>query len=156
MDEGRILQELISRLRRATLFLSFHFFLFLFFFSCSSSKTHCLDILWINGGNFLTSVLRGSQEWLIFLNLTLLHILVLDMFSLFSLTRRRKQSLMQVASKLCLPVAPHVALCIRLGTDFTYCFSFHAKDLSANCDLNKNRREFRYWESLVSAEAGSR
>lgn len=126
------------------------------FFSCSSSKTHCLDILWINGGNFLTSVLRGSQEWLTFLNLILLHILVLDMFSLFSLTRRRKQTLMQVASKLCLPVAPHVALCIRLGTDFTYCFSFHAKDLSANCGLNKNRREFRYWESLVSAEAGSR
>lgn len=38
---------------------------------------------------------------------------------------------MQVASKLCLPVAPHVALCIHLGTDFTYCFSFRAKDLSA-------------------------
>lgn len=155
MEEGRILQELISRLRRAIFFLSFHF-LFFFFFSRSFSKTHCLDILWINGGNFLTSVLRGSQEWLTFLNLILLHILVLDMFSLFSLTRRRKQSLMQVASKLCLPVAPHVALCIRLGTDFTYCFSFHAEDLSANCGLNKNRREFRYWESLVSAEAGSR
>lgn len=156
MDGGKTLRELISRSRRATFFLSFHFsnFVFIFFFR-SFSKTHCLDILWINGGNFLTSVLRGSQEWLTFLNLILLHILVLDMFSLFSLTRW-KQSLMQVASKLCLPVAPHVALCIRLGTDFTYCFSFHAKDLSANCGLNKSRREFRYWESLVSAEAGSR
>lgn len=28
---------------------------------------------------------------------------------------------MQVVSKLCLPVAPHVAFCIHLGTDFVYC-----------------------------------
>lgn len=142
--------ELISRLRRATFFASFHFSLF---FS-SFSRTHCLDILWMNGGKSLTSVLRGSQEWLTFLNLILLHILVLDMFSLFSPTRR-KQSLMQVASKLCLPVAPHVVLYL-FGNWLCVLFCFHAKDLSANCDLNKSRREFRCWESLVSAEAGGR
>lgn len=34
---------------------------------------------------------------------------------------------MLVASKLCLPVAPHVALCIHLGTDLVYCFVFMQK-----------------------------
>lgn len=34
---------------------------------------------------------------------------------------------MQVASKLCLPVTPLVALCIHLGTDFVYCFVFMQK-----------------------------
>lgn len=34
---------------------------------------------------------------------------------------------MQVVSKLCLPVAPHVAFCIHLGTDFAYCLVFMQK-----------------------------
>lgn len=61
---------------------------------------------------------------------------------------------MQVASKLCFPVAPHVTLCIHLGSDFVDCFVFMQKTFMQT-DLNKSRREFRC-ESLVSAEAGNR